>query len=71
MRILTQTPQTHAENDVSRTQTTLTYTDFAIRFALAASGMCTLGAADKLRAFCDAAYSVSPVSSVCQIKDTL
>ena len=59
MRSLTQM------NILSLTQTTQTYTDFAIRFALATSGMCTLGAADKLRAFCDAAYSVN---SVCQIK---
>lgn len=55
-------------NVLGLTQTTQTYTDFASRFALATFGMCTLGAADKLRAFCDAAYSVNFVSSVCQIK---
>ena len=45
MRSLTQM------NILSLTQTTQTYTDFASRFALATSGMCTLGVADKLRAF--------------------
>ena len=52
--VLTQTSQTHAENDVSLTQTTQTYTDFASRFALATIRMASTSAARaKVCEFCE------------------